>query len=192
MTISMELIDEMRKRTNCSYQEAKELLEKHQGDLVDAIIEFENKYGNKKKQGPTPKKNGFGKKVRELVQKGFVTRFIIEKDGNTILNIPMNILILAVLLTMPAFWLYLIGIVVIYFMGYKIRIRKEEGQEVDINVIVDEIGSKVKSATDKMRESSGEKASEQPQNPNTNQGKDETGTKDADKKEDGYSEITVE
>jgi len=41
MNISLELIDEMRKRTNCSYQEAKELLEKHNGDIIEAIIEFE-------------------------------------------------------------------------------------------------------------------------------------------------------
>ncbi len=43
MTIDIKLIDEMRKRTNCSYQEAKELLEKHNGDLIEAIVEFERK-----------------------------------------------------------------------------------------------------------------------------------------------------
>lgn len=179
MNISIELIDEMRKRTNCSYQEAKELLEKHDGDLIEAIVEFEKGQGQscKTKKQSTDDAGKFGKKVKKLVQKGFITRFVIEKDENTILNIPVNILILIVLFTMPVFWLYLILFVVLYFMGYKIRIRKEEGQEVDINEIVDGIGSKVKTATEKMRESSAA---------------DNDIIKNEQKKEDEYNEITVE
>lgn len=182
MAISMELIDEMRKRTNCSYQEAKELLEKHNGDLVDAIIEFEKKHGSGSRHSSTEKNRGFGKKIKGLIQKGFVTRFIIEKDGNTVLNIPVNVLILAVLITMPIFWLYVIGFIVIYFMGYKIRFRKEEGQEVDVSELVDELGSKVKTATEKMRE----KPTEEKQT-----GEKKEKDQGVEKKDD-YNEITVE
>lgn len=177
MSISIELIDEMRKRTNCSYQEAKELLEKHDGDMVEAIVEFEKKQGSGFKQKNVDHTAGWGKKFKKLVEKGFITRFIIEKDQNIILNIPVNILILAVLITMPIFWLYLILLVALYFMGYKVRIRKEEGQEVDLNEIVDDLGSKVRTATDKMREKPA--------------AKEQTEMKSEEKKDD-YNEITVE
>jgi translation elongation factor EF-Ts len=57
----MEQIDEMRKRTNCSYQEAKELLEKNNGDLLEAIVEFEKKYGYKEKNKHQERKERKGK-----------------------------------------------------------------------------------------------------------------------------------
>ncbi|NLI91302.1 MAG: DUF4342 domain-containing protein [Peptococcaceae bacterium] len=181
MSISMEQIDEMRKRTNCSYQEAKELLSKHDGDLIEAIIEFEKNHGHKSKSYSSEKNRGLGKKVKELIQKGFVTRFIIEKDENIILNIPVNILLLAVLITMPVFWLYIILFIAIYLMGYKIRIKKVEGEEVNINDIVDGIGSKVRTATEQMREKPAEKEQNNMKSENKNTGK-----------EDQINEITVE
>lgn len=180
MNISMELMDEMRKRTNCSYQEAKELLEKHQGDLVEAIIDFEKKHAHRTTyQSYSQEKNRKFGKVRELVQKGFRTRFIIEKEKNIILNIPVNILILAVIVTMPIIWLYPVAFIVLYFMGYKIRIRKEEGQDVSVNEIMDDIVSEVKTATDKMREKPMEKKEDCQDNNQSN------------RKED-YNEITID
>ncbi len=193
MGIGIEQIDEMRKRTNCSYQEAKELLEKHNGDLIDAIVDFEKNHGSrmydknaKEHKGGQQKNNdhakSFGSKVKELIQKGFVTRFSIEKDANVILNIPVNILIIAVLVTMPIFWIYVIAFIAMYFMGYKIRIRKQEGGDVDLNEMMDDLSSKVRTAADKMTEKPAAKA--QP-------AQAQTQTPDVQKK-DGYNEITIE
>ncbi len=189
MNIGIEQIDEMRNRTNCSYQEAKELLQKHDGDLIDAIVEFEKNHGSKQKK-TSEKNSSFGKKVKELVQKGFVNRFVIEKEENTILNIPVNVLILAVIITMPLIWIYPIIFIAIYLMGYKIRLRKEEGQEVDINEFVDGIGSKVRTATEKMREKPSDKGQK---NNHQNQGMNEEEVQNHSEKknEDGYNEITI-
>lgn len=178
MNISIEIIDEMRKRTNCSYQEAKELLEKHQGDMIEAIIDFERKQGPKDKQKHSHHDSDHARKAKSLFQKGFKTRFIIEKDGSTILNTSINILILGLLLTMPVIVLDLIFFAVIYLMGYKIRIRKEEGKEVDINEFVDDLGTKVRTAADKMNE--------KPDDSQQNKAKSE------EKKDNDYNEITVE
>ncbi len=190
MSVSLEQIDEMRKRTNCSYQEAKELLEKNNGDLVEAIIEFESKHGYQSQERHRHKNKAkgestHGRKLRGLLHKGFVTKLIIEKDENTVLNLPVIILIIAVLITMPAFWIYPVAFIVLYFMGFKIRIRKEEGAEVDVNEIVDEFGSKVKTAADKIRR-------ERPTDKGQNNNQSEVNNKDEVKKEDGYNEITVE
>lgn len=184
MNINLEQIDEMRKRTNCSYQEAKELLEKHDGDLIEAIIEFESKQGHKFKHNQNKHQkhdSNCKEKTKNLIQKGFSTRFIIEKGENTILNIPVNILILAVIFTIPMIWIYPVAFIVIYFMGYKIRIKKDEGQEVDVNGIMDEIGSKVKTATDSMRRNTTEK----------NEVDVQDDVKSEEKKEEGYNEIII-
>ncbi|WP_243109276.1 DUF4342 domain-containing protein [Dehalobacter sp. 12DCB1] len=187
MSISMEQMDEMRKRTNCSYQEAKELLEKYDGDLIDAIIAFEKMHGNQSNsnsnQKTCQKEQSFGKKVKALLQKGCVTRFIIEKDQTIILNIPVIILIIAMLITMPIIGLYAAAFILLYVMGYRIRIRKEKGQDVDINEFVDGIGSKVRTAADKMRE---KPAAEQ-----ANTTRAETNPTNEDKKEEDCNEITI-
>ncbi|MCR6546419.1 DUF4342 domain-containing protein [Dehalobacterium formicoaceticum] len=176
MTIDMKLIDEMRKRTNCSYQEAKELLEKHNGDLIEAIVEFEKKqaqYGNF--SGYNGNSSTFGNRVKRMFHKGNVTRFSVEKGEETYLNIPVNILLLILLITMPIFWFYAILVGVLYVLGYKIRIKKDAGRTVEINTIMDDLSSKVKSAA---------KWDEKPA-ANTNQ------TPGA-KKDQGENEITIE
>ncbi|NLM21181.1 MAG: DUF4342 domain-containing protein [Peptococcaceae bacterium] len=191
MKISMELIDEMRKRTNCSYQEAKELLEKNNGDLVEAIIEFETRHGSKNHEHCKHKhrykaytEGNHKQKAKTLLHKGFVTRVVIEKDENIILNLSVIILILAVLITMPVIWIWPVAFIVLYFTGYKIRIKKETGDEVNINNIVDDLGNKVKNAT--------EAKDPQPVNSNQNDRPQEASSSEEVKEKDGYNEITVE
>lgn len=157
MGINLELIDEMRRRTNCSYQEAKELLEKNNGDLLEAIVEFEKKYGskfigtqNKTSQGVN--EPGLGEKVSSLIKKGFKTRFIIEKGKETMLNISVNVLILLMLIAIPVFWLIPVALIVVYLLGYRIRIRKEQGEDIDISKEMDKVRNKVKTAAEKETE----------------------------------------
>ncbi len=176
MSITIEQIDEMRKRTNCSYEEAKELLEKNNGDIINAIVEFERKHRNGFKQKDYQRSSGFGEKLHDGVQKGFKTRFIIEKEKETILNISVNIAILVVLCTFPVFWFYPIALIAVYFMGYRIKIRKEKGEDIDINKMVNNVGGKVKTTAEKMSEN------EKKKNGNGGEKKDD----------DDYNEITVE
>lgn len=184
MNLSLEQIDEMRKRTNCSYEEAKELLEKHNGDILEAIVEFEKKHrdGFRNKHHHHSHHHdhahSFGEKVRELIRKGFKTRFIIEKENNTIINIPVNLLVIIAIVAFPVFWVLLIALIAAYLMGYKIKIRKEKGEDIDVNKMVDDVGSKVKtSAENSTKEASKEKAYEE---------------KEKDKDDDDINEITVE
>ncbi|NLO98410.1 MAG: DUF4342 domain-containing protein [Peptococcaceae bacterium] len=192
MKISMELIDEMRRRTNCSYQEAKELLEKNNGDLIDAIIEFERRHGSDNHKHYKHKAKGHWEhcesdhkqKAKSLLHKTLVTRVVIEKDQNIILNVSVLILLLAVLISMPVIWIWPLAFIVLYCAGYKIRIKKETGDEVDLNNIVDDLGNKVKNATETKN-----------QNPaGSNQtGKQKYAAQEVEVKEkDGYNEIIVE
>ncbi|MGI6226540.1 MAG: DUF4342 domain-containing protein [Peptococcales bacterium] len=180
MSITIELIDEMRKRTNCSYQEAKVLLEKHNGDLIEAIIEFEK---GQPLRSPhchhTKHSSSFKKTIKKLFHKGFVTRFIIEKNEETYLNIPVIILAFVVLITIPIFWFYLILGAALYIMGYKIRVKKGTGQTVEINQFMDDLGNKVKTAAEKMNE--------EPAPPTENQMNAEKNGQD-----NGENEITIQ
>ena len=41
MSVNLELIDELRKRANVSYEDARDALEKCNGDMVEALIYLE-------------------------------------------------------------------------------------------------------------------------------------------------------
>jgi Sec-independent protein translocase protein TatA len=182
MTISMEQIDELRKRTNCSYEEAKILLEKHNGDLLEAIVEFERKNrsssNNKSHNGTV----SLGARIKQLINKGFKTRFIIEKSGETIINISVNLLILAAIIL---HWFLLIALVISLIFGCRFKIRKEKGESIDLNKIINGFGSKVREATVESREHNKQNDTKKYEN-KSNDGNDDNNDND------GYNEITVE
>lgn len=135
--VTLEQVDQMRKRTNCSYEEAKFFLEKHNGDVLEAIVDFERsknstKFGNSydsKKQI-----NDFWQSVSTLIRKGFETRVVIEdNNSNVFINIPVNIMLLFIIF---AAYIVIPALLILLLLGYKINIRKPRGDVVDISSIV--------------------------------------------------------
>jgi Transcription factor homologous to NACalpha-BTF3 len=89
LDIELERIDIVRERTKASYAEAKDALEKNNGNVVDAIIYIEknqkNVFDNISGAG-----NEFVEKIKGIVKKGNVNRIRIKKDGKVLLDIPVN------------------------------------------------------------------------------------------------------
>ena len=180
MGIPLEKIDELRRRTNCSYEEAKILLEKHNGDIVEAIVEFER---NNRSNSGRRNNNGhssFGARLKNLIKKGFKTKFIIEKAGETIIYIPVNLLIIGLLI----FHWFLVALLVIAFvLGYRFKFRRENGENVDVNNVIN-------SFVNKVRETTG---STEQQNNSYNYTNNQDTKKDNDNDSDKeYNEITIE
>ncbi|NLK68263.1 MAG: DUF4342 domain-containing protein [Clostridiaceae bacterium] len=142
--ITLEQVDQLRKRTNCSYEEAKELLEKHDGNVLEAIVDFERskntKYNyNSSSYNRKEKQKDFWLSVKQLIQKGFENRVVIENENGVLVNIPVNIMILIVIfvayIAIPLF-------IILLFLGYKISIRKPQGDGVDISSMMNDIKHK--------------------------------------------------
>lgn len=89
MEIELEKLDLVRERAKVSYKEAKEALEKSNGNVVDALIYLEQNQkgilGNISDVG-----NEFVEAVRDIVKKGNVNRIKIKKDDKILLDIPVN------------------------------------------------------------------------------------------------------
>lgn len=182
--ITLEQVDQLRKRTNCSYEEAKELLEKHNGDVLEAIVDFEkNRKGKDYSytkgydtyRGNTASSNNrgdFWKQVREVIQLGFDNRIVMEDAKGVLLNIPVNIMLLLIIF-IP--YIIIPVLVLLLILGYKISVRKTKGGEVDISAMMKDVTEKF---TAKYQ-------SQQPQPPVTQNdvNKDE---------EDKYNEMTIE
>jgi hypothetical protein len=183
--ITLEQVDQLRKRTNCSYEEAKALLERHNGDVLEAIVEFEKSKHNKnyanhnnccdstewKKQG-----GEFWKKFKELIQKGFENKVVIEDRNGILLNVSVNIMLLLIIfisyVTIPVLILLLV-------LGYKISVKKVEGSEFNISSMVRDAAERFTGRTQQQQQ---QQNYQPPQAPNV----------PAEVKKDDYNEMTIE
>lgn len=92
MEINLEKIELVKERTGCTYAEAKEALEKTEGSVVDAIIAVEETMNKAYDavDGGSLKDSPIFAKMKEIVDKGNVSRILISKDEKTIVNFPLT------------------------------------------------------------------------------------------------------
>ncbi|MBS4536909.1 DUF4342 domain-containing protein [Clostridium sp. D2Q-11] len=129
MDISLEKIDTIRERTGASYKEAKEILEKHNGDIVEALIDIENNdKGSNFNINQTSEE--VISKLKEIVKKGNITKIILKKDGEVIMNIPVTAGAIGAVLAPQ---LSAIGIAAAMISRTTIEIVKEDGEVVNLN-----------------------------------------------------------
>jgi hypothetical protein len=141
MSVSLEKIDMLMERANISYKEAKEALERHNGDMVEALIELES---SNKTAKPKSTKNvkinvhsgknthrkpetDFFDEVGKFFSKMNKTSFIVGKKGHKVLDLPLTVAGLIILFTMPV---SLFLLILPYVFGYKIIILDPDGKKM--------------------------------------------------------------
>lgn len=140
---NLNLIDELRKRANVSYEDAKEALEKCNDDLVEALIYLE-KQNKVKEEKPS---ESIIDKIINLIKKGNVTKFIVQKNDNIILNLPVT---LVVIITVVAPYIAIPGIVLALITGHKLRFQDENGQDMKVNEDLEKVSIAVDNAKSKV------------------------------------------
>lgn len=134
--ISLEQIDLIMQRANVSYTEAKEALEQCGGDTVEALLLLE-KANKLKPQGATSSNSNTsnaGKTCKGFLSKLHATSFIIRKDEQTIIDIPLTIAILALIFCC---YISIVGLVIALILGYKVEIKGENTVADKINSTID-------------------------------------------------------
>ena len=147
MSVSLEKIDMLMERANISYKEAKEALELHDGDMVEALIYLEasnktaiskgaqkmNKNGGRSNGNAQSKTNkperDFMEDFKKFIHKMHKTSFVVGSKHKRLLDIPLTIAALLVLFTMPV---SLFILILPYLFGYKISILDADGKNVNI------------------------------------------------------------
>lgn len=131
MEITLEKIELVKDRTGVTYKEAKEALEETDGSVVDAIINIEESIDNKQRKTISEQGVAVADAVKELVKKGNVSKIVIKnKDGEMILNLPINAGIVAAIIapfgTLAA---------VIASFGFKcdVEVVKTDGTIIDVS-----------------------------------------------------------
>lgn len=123
MQISLEKIEQLRERTGISYGEAKEILERVDGDLVEALIYLEER--------DDPRLDRFSSRCRDysMQLRRFLaglhrTRFRVKVKDNTLVELPATFGLLGAALFPKIAALGLIGML---FSEGTIEIKGENG-----------------------------------------------------------------
>ena len=129
MEITLEKIERVKDRTGVGYKEAKEALEKTDGSVVDAIILIEDTIDESTKEGE--KKNvEILNTVKEAVRKGNVSKIVIKKGDEIVMNLPVNIGIIG---TMLFPWAAIGGCIAALGTKCSIELVKEDGAVVNVS-----------------------------------------------------------
>ncbi|MEG0843165.1 MAG: DUF4342 domain-containing protein [Romboutsia sp.] len=135
--ITMEQIDTVKNRANVGYKEAKEILEKFDGDVVQSILYLEEQ--NKIKSDIKIANTTYFKKAKSLVYKLNKINVEIYKKEKTVLKIPMSLAILFSIIGLPA---VAVGLVIAIFTGHRIKIENSNGEGYEINEKLDIVAEK--------------------------------------------------
>jgi hypothetical protein len=151
MSTNLNQIDELRKRAHVSYSDAKEALEKCDGDILEAIVYLE-------KNNKTPStKTSFFDKIGALLKKGNETRFIMHKQDKIIFNLSLNIAILITIITLPFIEFIAIGLLIALFTGHKLKLQSSTANMSKINQTLDKVSNVVDQVKENISKGTDEK-----------------------------------
>lgn len=165
--ITLEMIDELRKRVDVSFEDAKEALEQNNGDILESIIYLEkNKnirnsnrgfkdindfkkefkkgfddykgYGNKHNTGETL--TGIARWIKKVVKVGNRNHVVIKKEDKIVMNIPLTFLAIG---TVFAFYIVIPLLLLAMFTGHKINFVGEDVEKTSVNEYSSKVGDTV-------------------------------------------------
>lgn len=141
--ITLEKLDLIRERTGLSYADAKALLEKNNGNVVDALVDFEK---NQKSFGQNVNdfSNDLVETIKDIINKGNVSRIRIKKDDKVLIDIPVTAGIAAGAVGLYFAPLLAIGAVAAVISKIIIEVERPDGK---IEVINDLFKSKKEETT---------------------------------------------
>lgn len=89
--ITLEKMDIIRERTGASYREAKEILTRHNGNVIEALIEMEGKKETRWSEEFSARSGEVIDKVKQLIREGNVSRIRVKNEGKTLVEIPVTL-----------------------------------------------------------------------------------------------------
>jgi len=170
--ITLEKIDILRQRTGIGYAEAKEILEKHNGNVIDSLIYIEQ---NQKKLGAQISEfsNDLVETIREIIRKGNVTRIKVKKDDRVLIDIPVTAGIAAGAVSLFNPFLIAVGAITAVVSKIKIEIERPDGRiEVVEEIVkekVEEVKENIKDTVDDFKDTFNEKFKNDEENKDENE-----------------------
>lgn len=140
MSITLEKIDMIMQRANVSYKEAKEALEKHNGDILEALIELEaeqktsrpnfdqgNREERRYRQNHQDFWAEFSDGAKQLFKKMSATSLTLSSKEKQYFDIPMIVAFILALITLPV---SLFLLILPYCFGLRFDIKDNTGHSI--------------------------------------------------------------
>lgn len=148
--ITLEKVDQVIERTYATYAEAKEALEACDGDVVNALIYIEKKREEESKvqeeimEEKAESFEDIKKFLKDLIDKGNVSRVRILKDDKVLADIPVNAGIAAGAIAVIFPSILAVSVVAAIATKITIEITKADGSVEVINKIVKNAANDIK------------------------------------------------
>lgn len=144
--ITLEKMDIIRERLGVSYTEAKNALDKTNGDVIEALVMLEQEHDPLYRENPNKKVID---RVKALIKKGNATKLRIKKDGKTVAEVPSTLGAVGILGSFaytPLAFVGAIGTLSAIFNRYTLEIEKPNGEveEHDLMTMAEEDGEEKK------------------------------------------------
>lgn len=151
MEITLENIELVKDRTGCTYAEAKTALEESEGSVVDAIIALEEKANadHDRIDGASLKDSPVFAKMKEIVDKGNISRILISKEGRKIASFPVTAGVIGTILV-P--WGAVLGMVAAMGTRCSVDFIDDKGRVIDIDGKVIDVYERAKKAGTTVRD----------------------------------------
>ncbi len=141
MEITLEKIELVKDRTGVSYKEAKEALEAAEGSVVDAIIGIEESIDLKAKNKIGDQSAQIMDKIKAAIHKGNVSKIIVKKDSDILLNLPVNVGLIG---TVLAPWAAVAGVIAVFGTKCTVELVKDSGEIIEVSEIAQDTFEVVK------------------------------------------------
>lgn len=144
MSVNLDQIDELRKRGNCSYQEAKEALEISNGDMVEALVYLEKQHKVKEDKGTS-----IYDKIKALITKGNETKFVVKKKDNIVLSLPVTLTLIIAIFT---FYISIFVVILASITGHRFMIVSNDVDYSKVNSSLNKVSDVVDKTKKKFLE----------------------------------------
>ncbi|ADG83244.1 hypothetical protein Tfer_3221 [Thermincola ferriacetica] len=136
MTVDLDLekIDIIRERLDVSYREAKEALEKTNGDIIEALVLLEEQASENWSDRAQKKGEEVINQIKTYIKKGTDTKIKVKQGDKTLFEVPATLGALGVLGALANTQLALVaGIGTIAAMANKVTLELEKNRKDDEN-----------------------------------------------------------
>lgn len=127
----LQKIETIRERLGVSYKEAKEALDQAGGDVVQAIVNLEERGTGTETLDKEELGKRFLARIRSIIKRGNVTKIKVKKDERVVLEIPATVGALGILgMLMSAEFAIIAGLGTVAAMlnDYTLEIEKKDGE----------------------------------------------------------------
>ena len=150
MAITLEAVDQVINRTNCTYKEAKDALEKTDGDALEAIILIEEAAKAVETQEAAPEEEDIPiidgipaddeipdpveaaehlkERIKKSIAEGNVNKIRVSRGGKELVTVPVNVGVgVGILGIAAAPWAILLSAAAAYGFDCKFEIIRNDG-----------------------------------------------------------------